>query len=287
MFKIFAESDLKKLWRPKEDSDGEDNGQVVIAGGSRLFHGAPIFSLIAASRLVDMVFFSSPDPGVGRVAEQIKSKLMSFIWVPWPEIEAYVTKSEAVLIGPGFMRYSRENKPQTTEGKLKLDGAGRLTYDITKNLLEKYPDKKWVIDGGSLQVMESDWIPKGAILTPNKKEYELLFKSRFSLDNFQSIAKYHGCVIVYKAPTAYVTDGETTYKIKGGNAGLTKGGTGDTLAGLIVGLAAKNQALLAAAAGIFLLKKTAEFLEVKVGYNFNADDLAESVFQTWKTLVAD
>jgi len=50
------------------------------------------------------------------------------------------------------------------------------------------------------------------------------------------------------------------------------------LAGVIVGLAAKNPPLLAAAAGTYLVKKTAEKLYKKVGYNFNADDLAEEVF---------
>jgi NAD(P)H-hydrate epimerase len=87
-----------------------------------------------------------------------------------------------------------------------------------------------------------------------------------------------------KGPTSYVTDGEETYEIKGGNAGLTKGGTGDTLAGLTAGLAAKNPPLLAAAAASFVIKKTAEKLYEKVGYNFNADDVAENVFEVMKTL---
>ena len=52
--------DLKKLWRPEGNSGGEDNGQIVIVGGSSLFQGAPIFSLVAASRLVDIVFIATP-----------------------------------------------------------------------------------------------------------------------------------------------------------------------------------------------------------------------------------
>jgi len=65
--------------------------------------------------------------------------------------------------------------------------------------------------------------------------------------------------------------------IEGGNAGLTKGGTGDVLAGLTVGLAAKNQPFLAAAASSFILKKAAGELYKKVGFAYNADDLAEEV----------
>jgi len=35
---------------------------------SRLFHGAPLLSLKIASRLNKMVFFSSPEPSLGKVA---------------------------------------------------------------------------------------------------------------------------------------------------------------------------------------------------------------------------
>lgn len=152
--------------------------------------------------------------------------------------------------------------------------------EITHDLLEKFPEKKWVIDGGSLQVMEAKWIVKNAVVTPNKKEYQMLFGE----EKPEEAAKKYKCVVVSKGPTAFVTDGETTYEIKGGNAGLTKGGTGDVLAGIIVGLLAKNPPLLAAAAGTYVIKKTAEMLYEKVGYNFNADDVSESVFEVFRKL---
>ena len=104
-----------------------------------------------------------------------------------------------------------------------------------------------------------------------------MFKVQGSVFNTKKIAKKYNCVIVYKGPVAYVTDGEILYEIGGGNAGLTKGGTGDVLAGVITGLAAKNPPLLAAAAGTYVLKKAAEKLFLKKGYGYNADDLAESI----------
>src|SRR3972149_1330928 len=93
---IFGPDDLKKLWRPREDSSGEDNGQVTIIGGSALFHGAPMLAVKAASRLVDMVFFGSTERDLEKIA-----KLNSFVWVPWGGVEDYVAKSDAGLIGPG------------------------------------------------------------------------------------------------------------------------------------------------------------------------------------------
>jgi NAD(P)H-hydrate repair Nnr-like enzyme with NAD(P)H-hydrate dehydratase domain len=84
--------------------------------------------------------------------------------VPWEEIESYVEKSDAVLIGPGLMRYGKDHE-------------GEETREITRDLLTKFSDKKWVIDGGSLQVMDPKWIPKDSILTPNQKEYKMLFNN--------------------------------------------------------------------------------------------------------------
>ncbi len=266
----FTNEDLKKLWKPREDSSGEDNGQVTIIGGSSLFHGAPMLAVKAASRLMDMVFFGSPERDLEKVA-----RVNSFIWIPWEEIDEYVRKSEAVLIGPGFMRFRSEGA--TDEEKIACDEECRKSREITRSFLEKFPDKKWVIDGGSLQTIDEADIPKNSILTPNKKEFELLFNSKFSILNFESIAKKHQCIIVYKGPTAYVTDGRIIYEIGGGNAGLTKGGTGDVLAGIITGLAAKNPPLLAAAAGTYVLKKAAGKLFLEKGYGYNADDLAESI----------
>ena len=63
----FNKNDLKRLYKPASDSTGEDNGQVTIIGGSKLFHGAPILSLKVASRMVDMVFFASPESRRRRV----------------------------------------------------------------------------------------------------------------------------------------------------------------------------------------------------------------------------
>ncbi len=266
----FTTSDLKKLWRPRAESSGEDNGQVTIIGGSSLFHGAPMLSIKAASRLVDMVFFASQEKHLEQVA-----KLNSFIWIPWEELESYVAKSDAILIGPGLMRYHKNISDDV------LDEAGTETKMLTKYLLHKFAHKKWVIDGGSLQVMNPNWIPPRAIVTPNAKEFKILFGG---MKPAAAALKYK-CVVISKGPTSYVTNGKTTYEISGGNAGLTKGGTGDVLAGIVAGLLAKNDALLAAAAGSFIIKKAAESLAKTVGTNFNADDVSENVFKIWKSLV--
>jgi len=276
---IFDENELKKLYNPPANSNGEDNGQITIIGGSELFHGAPILALKTASRIVDMVFFSSPESSIGSVADHLKSQLSSFIWVPWEEIGEYIKKSDSILIGPGFMRF-RSEKISDKQRREECDEKCRKTREITKKLLTNFPKKKWVIDAGSLQVMDPEWIPAGAILTPNKKEYTQLFGE----NDPQLMSEKFSCTIVLKGPIAHIYSLDDHSVINGGNAGLTKGGTGDVLAGLTTALYAKNEPHLAACAASFIVKQTADILLKKVGTNFNADDLADNVFQTLNSL---
>lgn len=275
ILKEFEEEELKKLFKPHKNSTKADNGQVIIIGGSELFHGAPIFALKTASRIVDMVFFSSPELSIKGVAEKMKSELSSFIWVPFEEIEEYIKKADAILIGPGLLRYRRE-------GGEEYDEAGEESKEITETLLKKFPNKQWVIDAGSLQVMKAKYIPPKAILTPNEKELRLLFGAEVGSQPSPrhpacNLAKEHSCIIVLKNVETLVCSADESVVVKGGNAGMTKGGTGDVLAGLAVALAAKNPPFLAACAGAFFTKKAADELYKKVGFAYNADDLAEEI----------
>ncbi len=261
----FNPAEVGKLFKPEGESK---NGQITIIGGSELFHGAPLLSLTVASKIVDMVYFSSPDPSVGEVASAVKSKLFSFIWVPWEDVDKYIEKSDAILMGPGFMRYRRE-------GQNVQDDAWLHTRKITQGFLEKYKDKKWVIDAGSLQVLEKEWIPAGAILTPNKKEYIALFGD---MDPIEASKKY-SCTIVLKGVIDKVCSNGECIEVAGGNAGMAKGGTGDTLAGLTVALLAKNDALLAASCASYIIKRAGDELYEDVRTNFSADDLSQKVPQ--------
>ncbi len=257
---IFDGKDLRKLFIPKSDSSKGDNGQVTIIGGSRLFHGAPLLALTTASRIVDMVYFATPEKSVGEIANQIKTKLFSFIWIPWEETDEYIKKSDAILIGSGMLRYGKKHE-------------GEITKEITQKFLTKFPDKKWVVDAGSLQTMDPSLIPSNSILTPNQKEYKMLFRE----DDPRSVARKYSCIIVIKGPVTYVYGSGRSVEIIGGNPGLTKGGTGDVQAGLTVALLAKNDPFLAAASAAFIIKKAADDLFKKVGTVFNSDDLANQI----------
>ena len=63
--------------------------------------------------------------------------------------------------------------------------------------------------------------------------------------------KYH-CNIVLKGHIDIIARPDGTISLnKTGNAGMTKGGTGDVLAGLVAALACKNDAFTAAVADIY------------------------------------
>lgn len=69
----------------------------------------------------------------------------------------------------------------------KIKNEGEQTYYLTKYLLNKYPNKKWVIDAGALQMMEPEWLKMlngNAVITPHHKEFEMI-KSKVQNEKFK------------------------------------------------------------------------------------------------------
>ncbi|MCG2691344.1 hypothetical protein L6272_00805, partial [Microgenomates group bacterium] len=167
--KQFNPEILKQLYRVPKDSHKGENGKLLVIGGSELFHAASMWSLEVASRIVDMVFYSSVAVNEAIVKKQ-KERFHDGIVVPQGKVEEYIEEADCVLIGPGFER----NK--ATRGRVN-------------DLLKKYPEKKWVIDGGALQVMDKSLLNSKMIITPHHKEYEVLF----GVEPIELMAKKHSC----------------------------------------------------------------------------------------------
>ncbi len=262
---------LKNLYKPPAGSHKRQNGKLLLIGGSKLFHAASLWSLQVASRIVDMVFYASV-PENNEIVTQAKEEFRNGIVIPRSKIDEYIEEVDCVLIGPGLPRKGGEEEGDDD------------TKILTENLLGKYPDKKWVIDGGSLQVISPEILPKNAIITPHHGEFETLFKAELGMMNHESrekqvemMAQKFGIVILAKGQRDIVCSPDKCVEIEGGNAGMTKGGTGDVLAGLVAALYCKNDAFLAACAGSYINKKAGESLFEKVGINFNSSDLASEI----------
>ena len=154
-----------------------------------------------------------------------------------------------------------------------------------KSFCKKYikeTKKPLVVDADALKHIKLQDV-KNAILTPHKGEFKILFKnSRLNEGNFR---KHIGNnVILLKGPVDQIISSSKIAYNKTGNAGMTKAGTGDVLAGLCVGFigqgldlftSACNAAYFNGLAGDILLKK-------KKGFTYLASDLAEEIKKVLK-----
>lgn len=265
--------DIKKLTLPARNSHKGQNGKLLVIGGSHLFHAASLWSLTVASRIVDLVHYASV-PENNELVMRIKEEFRNGIVISRDDIGSYIEEDDCILIGPGMTRDSE-------------------TEELTNRLIREYPQKQWVIDAGALQMMDTSFIPKNAILTPHQGEFLRVFGRehatvalpQVSEKEVQSVAKKYQCIVLLKGAVDIASDPNGTVRtIGGGNAGMTKGGTGDVLAGLIAALATTNDQFLSTIAGSFINKKAGDDLYQTVGPYFNATDLAIQIPKTMKML---
>lgn len=235
---------MKGLYKPPEDSHKGENGKVLIVAGSRKYHGAAVFCILGARRFADLVYFM---PG-----EKDEKLLFAASQVPEAIVVDGYPEADCALAGPGL-------------------GNGRL--ELWK-LKEKYG--KVVLDGDALRKVGPEEL-KGCLITPHEGEFRGLFGMGGSPGNVERMAGKWGCTILKKGRVDVVSDGKETVLVKGGNAGLTKGGTGDVLAGLLCALYAKNGAVEAAVAAARANKKAGDLLFKERGYAYCASDLAEKL----------
>ncbi|MCS7092898.1 MAG: NAD(P)H-hydrate dehydratase [Patescibacteria group bacterium] len=295
---------VKRFFRnfslPKKGSHKGENGKLLIIGGSSLFHSAPLWSAETASYFVDLVHFSSTQENE-KIFLSLKKKFRNGIVIKKKDLDEYAREDDVILVGSGLVRGTvKEKKKKIRIDNLKLildlDNEAEYTYLLTKYLIEKYPQKKFVFDAGSLQMMEKSWLLKlktPSIVTPHQKEFEKLFSLEVShLDKKEKgqmvkiAAKTHRTVILLKAVDDYISDGSRLYVIEGGNQGLTKGGTGDVLASLVACFYTKNPPLEAAVFSSILLKRTADELFARLGYWYNVSTIIAHLPQTLKKIVS-
>jgi hydroxyethylthiazole kinase-like uncharacterized protein yjeF len=251
---------LKKMTLPEPGSHKGQNGKLLIVGGSDLFHAASKWSLDVASKFVDMVFYSSV-PSNNDLIHEAKGEFWNGIVIPREEVEKYAEEADCILIGPGMTRSDE-------------------TETLTNNLLKQFPAKKWVIDAGALQMMDPQLLNQRCIITPHQGELDRLQEKISDNELLKT-----GVIIVLKGEVDHIFHQTESIEIEGGNAGMTKGGTGDVLAGLIAGLYCTNDAMTSAVVGSYINKKAGDELFKTVGPYFNASDLVEEIPKVlWREL---
>jgi len=264
------------------------NGKLLIIGGSRLFHAASLWSAQVAAHLVDMVFYASTSEN-NTFAKTAKSNFRDGIVVEREAVLDYAREADVILLGPGL---TRGQKDQPLLQELLASGRNLTpsqwqtdTYLLTNWLLAHFPDKKFVLDAGALQMLEPAYLTPACILTPHRLELELL---RANAESSGYAHQLTAATLLSKNVVDEVwRGGECQARIAGGNEGLTKGGSGDVLAGLVAGLYCYNDAVTACRWASQALKTAGDELYVDWGPFYTTTMLCEKAPATlWRLINA-
>ena len=223
--------EIKVLNRAGLNSHKGKNGQCLIIAGSEKYHGALLLSANMAAKIADLVYVYSTRENQ-KIIKKIKPRLAEFIAVNKEEVEKTIKKVESVLIGPGV---------EINEGNQKL----------INDLVKKYPEKKFVLDAGALQMIEKKNLGPNCLLTPHSGEFKNLFGILPNKSKVKKMAQKYNCAILLKGKKDIISNGGEIKINETGNPGMTKGGTGDVLAGLATALAGRNDLFLSACAAAF------------------------------------
>lgn len=248
---------LKKLYQPPAGSRKGDNGRLLIIAGSREYHGSLTLCAAMAAKIVDLVYLHISPANFG-LLRKIRGGLAEFIFTPASYLKKILANADAVLIGPGMLPDSKTKK-------------------LVSFILKNYPNKKIILDAGALRVLDLKLLHKNCVLTPHADEFAAVFGEKPTPANARMLSKKYAGVIILKGPISYVCqNGEVFYNTTG-NAGMTKGGTGDVLAGIIGGLLCKNDTFVGACAAVYANGLAGDNLKKRFGLYYSASELIPEV----------
>ncbi len=248
-------NEAKKLM-PKRPVDAHKGtfGTVLIVGGSRRMSGAPCIAALGALHSgAGLVRVAFPDV----IESPVTAHLTEATFLPLPSntdgmISAYdlsvlekaINGADAVVLGCGL-------------------GVSHDTRLLTEYIVTSARCPV-VLDADALNCLSKnpEILKKSAgerILTPHPGEMARLLKSDTALINksreetAKSFAAAYGVTLLLKGHETVIADKTGDIRVNTtGNAGLSKGGSGDLLAGIIGALAANTEAFAAASLGAFI-----------------------------------
>ena len=254
--------DIKCIFPKRDENSNKGNfGYVGIMGGCIEYSGAAKLANLSCASL-------TAGCGVVRliVPKEIASGVMPYLL----EQTLFTIESKN-----GHMIFNKDKIDKSLE-KLKAIAIGmgwgesKDNEKILRYILET-KDIPVIIDADGLNAlakMDKSTLNRTkckVILTPHLKEFERI--SGYSLEDIKNnpqelaikFAKEYNAILLLKGHTTTVTDGETTYLVKRGCAGMATAGSGDVLSGMLVGLLGYNEPnVLTVAAGSYLAGLAAE-----------------------------
>lgn len=258
-----------------------DNGIVLVVGGNRIYHGAPILASMAALRSgTDLVYTAIPSVNV----EATRSFSPNLIVIPLVDekltmgsasrlIKTLPKKIDSATIGMGMSIAKKEALLSLIEKLLK--NGTKLVLDASALIPEILPKIK----------------ETGCIITPHGGEYMRIFetelKTHHNNENEQIVdvlknAKKYGITIILKGWKNIISNGELTAVIERSTPAMTVGGTGDVLAGLVAGFFSKMNSFEAACTAVYFNGLAGIMAYQKSGLHMVASDLLDNLPQIMK-----
>lgn len=209
-------------------------GAAVLATGAALHSGCGLVTLHSTPRALQAVVNNYPSAMLSEAGETVFSRM--------PE---NINWYSAIVVGPGL-------------------GQAPETKDVLLNLLMSALGFRipTVIDADALNILSTlypweELLPENTILTPHLGELKRLLFWWNDEEKDKTIRKFcerTGITLIQKGFHTRVHTGAGDCLVNTtGNPGLAKGGSGDVLAGLVGGLAARGYAPVdAAALGVWL-----------------------------------
>ncbi|MEE8403459.1 MAG: NAD(P)H-hydrate dehydratase [Candidatus Hydrothermarchaeaceae archaeon] len=258
----------------KKDSHKGENGRVLIVGGGDAFHGAPILCGLGAFRSgADLVYLYVPGGNFDAtrafspdfIVRKYEGDFLSMKSVR--QIIDFSKGCDALVIGPGLG--DRED-------------TKNAVIEILKGV--KIPT---VIDADAIKaVAEHPEVLKDidAVITPHTREFTVLAKGSLPEDIKKRMAviskhaKRLSSGILLKSPTDIIASPGTVKVNTTGNAGMTAGGTGDVLAGVIAGFISQGMGQFeSACCAAFINGAAGDELARWKGNAYTASDLAGEI----------
>ncbi len=247
--------------------DKEDRGRVLVVAGSRSCPGGARLAALAALRA-----------GAGKVTVATVRSVATALAVEDPELRVLgLNETDDGDIDPAATTQLARCLDGTT---VLLVGPGQVdeaaASALAARLLADFPDVPTILDAASMRaaVGAPQAMPGTRLLLPHAGELAHLTgasKSDIERDPVraarQAASAWASAVAVKGARTALARpDGHAWLHAATGRAGLGTAGSGDVLAGIIAGLAARRIPLDQAAAwGIVLHARAGERLEERDG----------------------
>ncbi len=277
---ILTRSHIRKLIPRRESwSHKGDFGKLLVIGGSRRYTGAPALAAIAAYRSgCDLVVVAAPQRAADIIAsfspdmitEPLKGDSLSPSHIN--SLLELSTSFDAVLIGNGLGK-----RPET------LNAISKFLSKTTNPC---------VIDADAIDaVLIKKAVPKHSIITPHSHEFSQLSGEEpgTSMERRKSetlrLSSEIGTTILLKGHADVISDGVRLAVNRTGNPFMTKGGTGDILAGTCASfLSAGLPPFEAACAASYITGMAGDLAAKRFGPSLLASDVLDCMKEAMKPL---